>query len=59
MDHENYPVMLPSYQIYSLRGLEDNKKVTKGSNGKVVEEYYCKFTETWYNKQLAKKVYLA
>jgi hypothetical protein len=50
MDHENYPVMLPSYQIYSLRGLEDNKKVTKGSNGKVVEEYYCKFTETWYNK---------
>lgn len=59
MDHENYPVMLPSYQIYSFKGLEDTKKTTKTNNGKVNEEYYCKFTETWYNKEFAKKVFLA
>lgn len=51
--------MLPSYQIYSFKGLEDTKKTTKTNNGKVNEEYYCKFTETWYNKEFAKKVFLA
>ena len=59
MDHENYPVMLPSNQIYSLRGLEATKKVIKPSLGKYIEQYYCKFTSTWYNKEQAKKVYLA
>lgn len=51
--------MLPSNQIYSVTGLESTKKITKQSNsGKIIEEYYCPNTETWYNKQLIRKVFL-
>jgi hypothetical protein len=59
MDHENYPMMLPSHQIYSMKGLESTKKMIKHTSGKHIEQYYCKFTSTWYNKEQAKKVYLA
>lgn len=46
MDHENYPVILPSNQIYSLNGLEQTKKLIKMNNGQVAEKYYCLITNT-------------
>lgn len=50
MDHENYPVVLPSKYIYSSSAL---------SASEVDEQYYCAVTETYYKKEEARKVYLA
>lgn len=50
MDHENYPVALPSKYIYSVSALGQTEKK---------DEYYCAVTETYYPKEEAKKVYLA
>lgn len=50
MDHENYPVVLPSKYIYSISALEKTEKN---------EEYYCAVTETYYRKEDARKVFLA
>ena len=48
MDHENYPIALPSGQIYSISGLESIS----------VDKFYCMITETWYDKEESIKVYL-
>lgn len=50
MNEENHPMALPSGQIYSTTGLNDTQK-----NG----FYYCLVTQTWYPKNMAKKVFLA
>lgn len=50
MDEENYPVALPSGNIYSVSGLNASSED---------EQYYCINTETWYPKSQAKKVFLA
>ena len=49
MDHENYPVALPSGQIYSISGLKSTS---------INNKFYCMITETWYDKEEAIKIYL-
>ena len=50
MDHENYPMMLPSKHIYSISALRASE---------TSEEYYCAITDTSYKKTEARKVFLA
>ena len=50
MNEENYPLALPSGNIYSVSGLNETSKD---------EFYFCMNTETWYPKSQSRKVFLA
>ena len=49
MNEQNYPIVLPNGQIYSLSGLQSTSK-----NGK----YYCMISQKWFRKSESRKVFL-